>query len=626
MADEDEDSDGSPVEVQPPPLKQFSSVYYNAKQPTLLSLYPLANPAVLVIFKQPEFWSYIIVHMALCGLLIYDWIEIMPIDWKAAGAFQYFTTFFLTFYNANCFARYEKFYKNCTSILDGITLFVRELTICFKEQETWQHRLQATKYLLASADLFFFSVCGHKLTVQEWEECVKKGLLTKAEAKLLVRYQGPEVVPILVTWAMIVVTDALTKDCFHMKEKVQKIAHNHNRLDVLKMQVMHHYRNVAELLAFPIPYAYWHLMNLVFTLNFWLLALQLADFRHWMTVLPFTMALTTFMGLREVSNQLADPFGEDIVDFPLSKYLDSVFDDCISLVEGFSSEHAYQRTRDAIYNSVPFNEHQMRHQMIQEMLYSKGYQAHVDGLYIWERDTPLQTASENEDDVRELQERLRTALTPEAYYGDEVEQDRAKLENSAEWQRLRNQELTGDVESLERKVLEHEEKQAKAKENQAQGTLAIQDVKDATASPAKADATNGDSAKPLARPSRYADGTRRSDAGDGTRRSDAGRYQWGPSGDDAASDSSRRPRRPHKTTGDGGDRSFRASEVKSFDDQRRQFHSKLDAPGGSRPPSDAGSKGSNGPKSGSQARPSSKGPRKSVRPPPIQAVPEDSRV
>merc|ERR1719444_657115 len=94
-------------------------------------------------------------------------------------------------------------------------------------------------------------------------------------------------------------------------------------------------------MAMPIPFAYWHLMNLVFAMNFLSLSVLLAGFRAWMTIGPYAAALLVFMGLRECSNALADPFGEDTVDFPLAKYLDYTFDHSVCLLESCSHDDAY---------------------------------------------------------------------------------------------------------------------------------------------------------------------------------------------------------------------------------------------------------------------------------------------
>lgn len=547
--------------------RDFTPVYYNAKSPTLLSVFPFANPAVLVIFTRFEFWAYIALHALFAFLQIYDFVE-FPVDWQAAGAYQYFCTFFLTFYNAHCFARYELLYQQSTAVLDSAALFVRELTLSLKAPETWAHRLQSTKYVLASTYIFFFAATGHPMTIVEWEEVVKKGLLTKSEARMLMEYPGPEIVPILSIWSMNLVTDALEMDCYWLPEKVQKVAHNYNRLDKLHLAMNSHIRNIAETNALPIPYAYWHLVNLIFALNFCLIAMILATYKNWFTVLPFSMTLMLFMALREVSNQLADPFGDDIVDFPLGKYLDHVFDQCISLVFAFSSKEAYERSRAGIYayEAQNFTELQLRHKMETEMLGSIGYRQHVDGVYIWERDAPLRVAS-SLNEAQPLTEILKQSLSR---FDPDTGRDEETQEMSIEWQMLQNQNLTRTLktlkdqndsnerlERLRNKLFERGEEREHGGQKQNQTHASI-DTDDADF--------------PMKRPGKKLTMS-------ALRKRDE-EHHWRKSDEESVSSFGSRPRRPHTITGEGTQRSFRPEDVKftSFEDAREKLKQILEPP------------------------------------------------
>merc|ERR1739848_532622 len=98
------------------------------------------------------------------------------------------------------------------------------------------------------------------------------------------------------------------------KQRSQRIAHVHNRLDRNLVTMIHSYQAIGHIMALPIPFPYYHLMNIVLLFNFIILALIFANFKTWVTIFPFMTALLVFMGLREVSTALADPFGQDAVD------------------------------------------------------------------------------------------------------------------------------------------------------------------------------------------------------------------------------------------------------------------------------------------------------------------------
>lgn len=529
-------------------------VYYNPKQPTLTSLAPWSNPALLKIFLRFEFWFYLVTHVVLVALSITEVLPSMPVEWRACGSFQYFTTFFLTFYNDHCYRRYESLYFHCTKVMDSVILYVRELTVSFHHPSLWKHRLQASKYLLAACNLFFMGINGEKLNRKEWAEVVKKGLLTKKEAQMLIKYPGPEVVPVLTVWAMMCIGHALEQDAFHSRRN-QKIAHVFNRLDNLMVQMMQSYRNISETMAMPIPFAYWHLMNLVFALNFFLLSLMLADLRIWLSIIPYTMALTTFMGLREVSNQLADPFGDDIVDFPLHKYLDHTFDQAACLLEAFSSRDAYERTRRQIVRVRPFGEGQVRRHLDQDALYyNTSYKAHQDGVFIWEDESPLQGYSGMVHE-HTLQQQLRDALANLA--GFERDGEAPTEEDGVDYieymkQRERIFKLEEQLRQLE------DDQEAKEKKDEKS--------KDPAASKVGAASKAGEGL-----PKKGADNAKQGVPGSDQRWWEHKTHQWGPSSD-AGSDG--RPRQGRHNN-PGSKRVFNMSDVKSFQEIRREIQSQL---------------------------------------------------
>lgn len=387
------------------------TVYYDSKDPLSKSLFQWGHTSVKEVVRRPEFWFYLFGHLALVFLMRRSGTEI-NVDWKASGAMQYFTTFFLTFYNGHCYARYEILYPACMDILQGVQVFTFELTVSFTDPELWNHRLQAIKYMIAAVYLFFMGITNDGFTNREWTELVKKGLLTKDEAQLLRRYHGPELFPVLTVWAFQVCDKGLEADCMWL-ERSQKIAHIHNRLDKAIMTSLKASRKITQIMALPIPFAYWHLMNLVFVMNFLLLSGLMASFATWLTIVPYSFALLIFMGLREVSNALADPFGQDTVDFPITSFLDHTFDQCVCLLQAFSHESAYAWTKEALIDIPPFTEQDVRHPIEQTSIFNPNYRPHLDSAHHWHRLMPLQKIIDKTNLARHLKESLACLLMPD---------------------------------------------------------------------------------------------------------------------------------------------------------------------------------------------------------------------
>merc|ERR1711933_681321 len=167
--------------------------------------------------------------------------------------------------------------------------------------------------------------------------------------------------------------------------------------------------------------------NLVFALNFLLLSTLLAGFRHWMTIAPYTFTLLIFMGLKEVSNALADPFGEDTVDFPLTQYLDYTFDHSVCLLQAFSNDDAYNWVEARVKGAQHFTDADIRRPVDKDLLYREGkFRAHLDSMFLWTADMPL-TRLEKIVEVESIQERLKesmNALVMHSTYDDTTDEER----------------------------------------------------------------------------------------------------------------------------------------------------------------------------------------------------------
>merc|ERR1719174_2824678 len=90
-------------------------------------------------------------------------------------------------------------------------------------------------------------------------------------------------------------------------------------------------------------------MNFILLFNIMLLATFSALYKSYASVFPFGVALLIYMGLREVSTALADPFGEDAVDFCVPDILRNCFDRAICILLAFQR----QEPRDWVFKQHP---------------------------------------------------------------------------------------------------------------------------------------------------------------------------------------------------------------------------------------------------------------------------------
>jgi len=100
--------------------------------------------------------------------------------------------------------------------------------------------------------------------------------------------------------------------------------------EVLKMQMLEdkalkfrgHCSQIINQLKQPVPWPYFHILNLILTVALITLAYSLVSLGHIAVTFPvLTVYMIGVLGLKSVAVQLADPFGTDDVDFELEKFM-----------------------------------------------------------------------------------------------------------------------------------------------------------------------------------------------------------------------------------------------------------------------------------------------------------------
>lgn len=193
-------------------------------------------------------------------------------------------------------------------------------------------------------------------------------------------------------------------------------AHIHNRLNVHITDVIRSCHEITYLMALPIPFPYFHVLNFIMVMNFLILAFAFATFKTYYAVVPFGFATLIYMGLREVSTALADPFGVDQFDFPIADFMDYAFDHSISILEAFSAPQAYQRVMSQVSETTPFNDDQMLRPAHTKLMYASNKNNRTE-QFSWGRPAPLRQTQSDEQPLGPTQLLRTILLEPEAAEG-----------------------------------------------------------------------------------------------------------------------------------------------------------------------------------------------------------------
>lgn len=84
--------------------------------------------------------------------------------------------------------------------------------------------------------------------------------------------------------------------------------------------------NIVNELNNPLPFPYWHVLNMMMSVNYLLWCYALMKVGTMLTIFLFIVLIAVVSGLREVGTCLADPFGTDDVDFDVGDFLTKVSD------------------------------------------------------------------------------------------------------------------------------------------------------------------------------------------------------------------------------------------------------------------------------------------------------------
>merc|ERR1711972_25485 len=92
-------------------------------------------------------------------------------------------------------------------------------------------------------------------------------------------------------------------------------------------------QQVRDILGLPVPFQYFHLLNMMIVINMLLWAYGMGCADSPLYTLVFVFAELIFMGMMELASAFADPFGTDEVDFPVGSWLTEWLSLSVTLLE-----------------------------------------------------------------------------------------------------------------------------------------------------------------------------------------------------------------------------------------------------------------------------------------------------
>ena len=328
-------------------------------------------PAVL---KRPEFYFFTAIHIALVIVdnQVGDYdphsgegqrgleylaggrvnLELYALPWSTIGILSGLLTFYLVFFNSQCYGRFNTFYTACTTIAGTLQEVAMQVSTEMEGEDRWD----CVRYLLAAAILVYMKVEDdehHKtgepaVNEDEWDRLTKSELdwagpqekkrsasppdrlsrqatmakmkkpynppplLTDEEEVILREYTGNGQL-LLMMWGLRAMRKGLQKRGRQVEVYLM--------LEDSVLRLRRACAAITNMLAMPVPFPYFHALNLLMILVLAQYTYALVFLETYMSILILIFLLSMFLGMREVSAALSNPFGDDDVDLPVGKMI-----------------------------------------------------------------------------------------------------------------------------------------------------------------------------------------------------------------------------------------------------------------------------------------------------------------
>lgn len=308
-------------------------ISYDPNAPYLATAFRLRYTVVPTVLARYEFWGFMCLHLAVGVAYRMGYLEgakeennLLYLNWNDMKVISAITTFFEVFYTNQSFGRYKKLYMEIRKMLGALCDFCFELRLYISDV-SHQHTRLASRYFLASVILFVYEMNG-EVTEKQWSELLRQGLVMPQERSYLDKFHKRQRSLLMLHWSAKVTAGG------HSLTKGTKTPNNVLKAMIMKLvSVRMLQQGIVDALSLPMPFQYFHLLNMMIVVNLllWAYAFGVTD-SVFAPVVYFFCALI-FMGMMELANQLSDPFGDDDVDFPLNDWISEFIETCVSVLE-----------------------------------------------------------------------------------------------------------------------------------------------------------------------------------------------------------------------------------------------------------------------------------------------------
>jgi len=158
----------------------------------------------------------------------------------------------------------------------------------------------------------------------------RRNLLTAEECQRVMAYGGFK--PMLpIYWALAEVKNLVNSDSHSDDGTAITMELRWNEFLTVAMQLRAQCSMIVNLLKQPVPWAYFHLLNMMSFLTLLLVSYCLVFASVWpVTIIVHAIICLLVLGMKNLAGAMADPFGDDEIDFRVEKFLASMYENSMA--------------------------------------------------------------------------------------------------------------------------------------------------------------------------------------------------------------------------------------------------------------------------------------------------------
>jgi len=300
----------------------------NARSPELASFRPydpkagslavachLSYTVVPHVLKRVEFWFFLGIQLTVYGFYSMGFFRSTKdeINWDSVKVLSAITVFFEVFFVNQCFDRYSKLWGLVRNAIGAIYDFAFNARLYIRPCGQPFDRT-ATRWVMANFLLFMYELQrGGDIEDREWAKLQEFGLVKRDEVEFLRKLSSKQRSLVMLHTAGDLCRCGLT-DAQAPPNVVKEISAN-----LLSIRSL--LQDLLDLQNFPIPFVYFHLLNFMIVVNLMMWAYGMGITLALWAPISFFFTALIFLGMMDLASLLANPFGDDSVDFPMNYWL-----------------------------------------------------------------------------------------------------------------------------------------------------------------------------------------------------------------------------------------------------------------------------------------------------------------